>query len=275
MPAPDASGALAHLRGECGDCFALCCVGLPFAKSADFAVDKPGGTPCRNLRADYGCGIHADLRDRGFSGCTVFDCFGAGQKVSQVTFGGRSWRESPDVAGPMFEVFPVMRQLHELLWYLAEALERPAARPLHKDLRRALDGVERLTRLGPDELARVDVAAQRAPIGELLSRTSELVRAGVSGQRKNRRGADLMGARLRSADLRGASLRGAYLIGADLRDADLRFADVLGADFRDADVSGADLTDAVFLTRPQVAAARGDARTKLPARVDRPAHWAR
>ncbi|WP_436772877.1 pentapeptide repeat-containing protein [Yinghuangia sp. YIM S09857] len=263
------------LRGDCANCFALCCVALPFAKSADFAADKAGGTPCRNLRPDDTCGVHAGLRREGYSGCTVFDCFGAGQKVSQVTFAGRSWRGAPDVARPMFEVFPVMRQLHELLWYLGEAAVLPAARTLHPELRRARDEIERLTLLGPGELARLDVASHRGPVGELLARTSELVRAGVGGKRRDHRGADLMGARLRGADLRGASLRGAYLIGADLRGADLRLADVLGADFRDADVSGADLTGAVFLTQPQVAAARGDARTRLPDRVDRPAHWAR
>ncbi|MGW0660534.1 pentapeptide repeat-containing protein [Streptodolium elevatio] len=276
MPtAPPPANAPADLRGDCANCFALCCVALPFAKSADFAADKPGGTPCGNLRPDHTCGIHAALRREGFSGCTVFDCFGAGQKVSQITFAGRSWRGSPDVARPMFDVFPVMRQLHELLWYLTEAVELPAARPLLPDLRRALSEIERLTLLGPGELARLDVAAHRAPVGELLARTSELARAEVGGKRKNRRGADLMGAKLRGADLRGASLRGAYLVGADLRGADLRLADVLGADFRDADVSGADLTGAVFLTQPQVAAARGDARTRLPVRVGRPAHWAR
>jgi hypothetical protein len=27
------------------DCFALCCTAKPFARSADFAIDKPPGTP--------------------------------------------------------------------------------------------------------------------------------------------------------------------------------------------------------------------------------------
>ena len=35
------------------------------------------------------------------------------------------------------DVFPVMRRLHELLWYLAEALTLPGARPLQGELRRA------------------------------------------------------------------------------------------------------------------------------------------
>ncbi|MFC7471170.1 pentapeptide repeat-containing protein [Actinomadura keratinilytica] len=82
------------------------------------------------------------------------------------------------------------------------------------------------------------------------------------------------GARLRGADLRGASLRGALLIGADLRDADLRWADLIGADLRGADLSGADLRGSVYVTGTQLAAARGDAATRLPGAVRRPAHWA-
>jgi len=75
------------------------------------------------------------------------------------------------------------------------------------------------------------------------------------------------------ADLRRASLRGALLLGADLRGADLRLADLLGADLRGADLRGADLSTSLFLTPMQAAAARGDAATRLPARVPRPAHW--
>ncbi|NJP97618.1 pentapeptide repeat-containing protein [Nonomuraea sp. FMUSA5-5] len=259
------------LLADCESCFGLCCVALPFAASADFAVDKAGGQPCHNLRDDFRCSIHAQLRERGFPGCTVFDCFGAGQKVSQVTYEGRSWREEPATARQMYAVFPVMRQLHELLWYLAEALTLEAARPLHDALRAALDETERLTRQGADALEKLDVAAHRGEVNELLLRASELARAGLKG--KERRGADLIGARLKGADLRGANLRGAYLIGADLRGADLRQADLIGADLRGADLSGADLTGSVFLTQAQVNAARGDSATRLPGSLSRPAHW--
>nr|WP_243716328.1 pentapeptide repeat-containing protein [Actinomadura darangshiensis] len=261
------------LTADCANCSGLCCVALPFARSADFAVDKDAGEPCRNLLDDFRCGIHAGLRERGFAGCTVFDCFGAGQKVSQQTFGGRDWRQDRDVARRMFAVFPVMRHLHEVLWYLDEAIAMPSAEPIRDDLRRTFDDVERLTRGGPGELAEVDVGAVRESANVLLRRASELARAGVPGRKRNRRGADLIGAKLRNADLRGADLRGAYLIAADLRGADLRAADLIGADLRDADLRGADLTGALFLTRPQLASARGDAATRLPAGLDRPAHW--
>ncbi|PHQ48171.1 hypothetical protein BLA24_32635 [Streptomyces cinnamoneus] len=265
------------LRADCGDCFGLCCVALPFAASVDFAVNKDAGKPCGNLQEDFRCGIHSRLRERGFKGCTVFDCFGAGQKVSQVTFGGEDWRGSGGTAREMFGVFPVMRQLHELLWYLAEALERPAARPLHRDLRRALDATERLSRESAAALLELDVAAHRQEVNVLLLRTSELVRAKAPAGRKakDRRGADLMGARLKGADLRGANLRGAYLIAADLTGADLRLTDLIGADLRDASLVGADLSDSLFLTQAQVNAAKGDGRTKLPRSLTRPGHWDR
>ncbi|TMV52275.1 pentapeptide repeat-containing protein [Paenibacillus mesophilus] len=269
------------LTADCESCFGLCCVALPFAASADFAIDKDAGRPCPHLQADFRCGMHQSLRQRGFRGCTVYDCFGAGQKVAQVTYGGKDWREAPGTAKQMFEVFPIMRQLHELLWYLTEALTLQPARPIHEEVSSALDETERLTRLSPDSLLELDVAAHRANVNTLLLRTSELVRADARLKQKNPsqrqktygRGADLIGAKLRGADLRGANLRGAYLIAADLRGADLRAADLIGADFRDADLSGADLTDSLFLTQPQLNSAKGNADTKLPPTLARPAHW--
>jgi uncharacterized protein YjbI with pentapeptide repeats len=246
-------------------------VGPAFAASADFAVDKPAGTPCPNLGDDFRCGIHAHLRERGFSGCEVFDCFGAGQQLTQVTFGGHSWREAPEVAAAQFAVLPVMRQLHEILWYLTEALSLPAATPLHDEVRTAQERTEGLTAGTGEELTAFDVGAYRREVGELLGRVSELVRG---SRAPDRRGADLMGRDLRRKPLRDASLRGAYLIRADLRGVDLGAADLLGADLRAADVRGADLSRCLFLTRPQVQAARGDTSTRLPVVLDRPAHWA-
>jgi uncharacterized protein YjbI with pentapeptide repeats len=249
----------------------LCCVVPAFTASADFALDKPAGRPCPNLRADFRCGIHDRLRQNGFPGCAAYDCFGAGQKVAQDTFGGEDWRRAPQIAVRMFAVFPVMRHLHELLWYLSEALALRPARSMRDELRRALDETERLTRLHPDELERLDVAAVRGDANALLLRASELARAETLGP--DRWGADLIGAWLAGADLRGANLRGARLIGADLRRADLRLADLTGADLRGADLAGADLTGTIFLTQSQIDAASGDAATRLPAPLGRPRHW--
>jgi uncharacterized protein YjbI with pentapeptide repeats len=260
-----------RLTADCSRCAGLCCVALPFAASADFAVDKAAGTPCGHLQADFRCGIHAGLREAGYAGCTVYDCFGAGQQVVQVTFGGRDWRGHPELADSMFAVFPVVRVLHELLWYLAEARALPSAAPLSDALDAAVTQTDRLAAGTPDELAALDVEAHRRSVADLLGQVSDRARA--AGPGPNHRGAQLLGARLRGADLRRASFRGALLVGADLRGADLRGADVLGADLRGTDLAGADLRDALFLTTAQVAAARGDAGTRLPPAIARPGHW--
>jgi uncharacterized protein YjbI with pentapeptide repeats len=270
-PADDS--ARLRLRADCERCFALCCVAPAFSASADFAFTKTAGRACPHLQSDFRCGIHARLRQQGFRGCAAYDCFGAGQQVSQVTFGGQDWRRAQRTAKQMFEVFPIVRALHELLWYLTEALALPQARPLRAELSRALAETERLTHNSPEVLVRLDVTAHRRDVNALLLRTSELVRAEAGHRNQDLRGADLIGANLKGADLRGASLRGAYLIGADLRGADLRMADLIGVDLRDADLSGADLTGSIFLIQSQLDAASGDAATKVPASLTRPAHW--
>jgi Uncharacterized low-complexity proteins len=272
---------LSHLRADCESCFGLCCAALPFAASSDFAKDKAAGQPCPELRDDYRCGIHSKLRPSGYRGCTVYDCFGAGQKVSQLTFEGRGWKEAPDASARMFEVFPIMWQIHELLWFLTDALSREPAKPIRHELLQALQETDELTKLNPDKLLQLSVSAQRAAVNPLLLQASELVRQEARKRfkgplrtpKKAGRGADLIGAKLREADLRCANLRGAYLIAADLREADLRFADLIGADLRDTDLRGADLTDALFVSQSQLNAAKGDKTTRIPARLSRPDHW--
>jgi hypothetical protein len=245
-----------------------------FSASADFAVDKPPGVPCRHLGDDFRCGIHASLRDRGFPGCTAFDCLGAGQRVVQETFGGRTWRDSAEVAERMFAAFGVVLRLHELLWHLSSALglDVDLDPPLRDALVRARDATDALAAGSPDALEALDLEAHRREVDALLARVSALAPSGRPGP--DLRGADLLGQDLRRRDLRAADLRGALLIGADLRGADLTGADLIGADLRAARLGGADLRGALFVTPTQVAAADGDAGTRLPPDVPRPAHWA-
>jgi hypothetical protein len=174
----------------------------------------------------------------------------------------------------MLAVFPIVRALHELLWYVTEARTLRAAEPLRAELDRAAGQVDRLSCGTPDELLDLDLAAYRHEVNTLLRRASELARAEAgSGTRPNRSGADLLGADLRGADLRGANLRGTLLIEADLRGADLRAADLTGADLRNADLRGARLDGCLFLTQAQLDAAGGDGSTVVPPGLNRPTHW--
>jgi hypothetical protein len=248
---------------DCSRCLALCCVGPGFAASADFAIDKPPRTPCPHLRPDSWCGIHDRLRDRGFPGCVVFDCFGAGQQVVQVTFGGATRREPA-----MVDALAVLHPLHEVLALLDEAVRSPA---VADDAAALVDHVEQLVARDADALAAVDVGAVRREAAAVFD---DLVAAAHGGEPgTDLRGADLAGADLRRRDLRAARLRGALLVGADLRGVDLDRAELLGADLRGADVRGARLAGALLLTAPQLTAATGDAATTVPSHLPRPSHW--
>jgi hypothetical protein len=272
-------GPREDLRADCANCFGLCCAALAFARSADFPFDKPAGDPCINLDDQDRCSIHRHLRERGFKGCTVFECFGAGQKVSQHTFAARSWREDLPTRAAMFAAFPIVRRLHELLWYLDQAItlveaDRDTA-PWEEQFKR----VRELSELPATELTDLDVDAEYDAVRPLLIAASEVAREHAPRPKRARfgrplgPGSELLGARLAGADLRGVCLRGSTLVAADLTGARLDRCDVLGVDMRDTELAGADLAEAIFLTQMQVNSARGNAATRLPPGFEHPPHW--
>jgi uncharacterized protein YjbI with pentapeptide repeats len=241
------------LTADCSRCDALCCVLLPFRREGGFGADKPGGVACHHLREDDRCGIHADLRERGWPGCVVFDCFGAGQQVTNVTYAGTSWRDldDPGHLGEMAAVLSSQRLVHEMLRHLLEVAERspdPAAAELTERLLVLRDAT-------PVEILTADLDELQEACSDLLTAASLRLRDPAGPDLSY---TDLAGQDLRDRDLRSASLRGALLIGADLRDVVLQRTDLLGADLRGADLRGADLAEALFVTGPQLAGARTD-----------------
>jgi uncharacterized protein YjbI with pentapeptide repeats len=269
------------LKIECEKCFGLCCVALYFSASEGFPKDKAAGTPCSNLNQEFKCGVHKDLRKKGFKGCTAYDCFGAGQKIAQVTYEGQDWKQGKQPAKQMMEVFLIMRQLHEILWYLAEAYRVQTSKKIKTKLVELINEIEQLTYLKPELLIKLDVESHRDKARELFHQTSEMVRSNASSGKKSalKHGKmiagrpDFMGADLRRANLMGADLRGAFLIAANLSGTDLSGADLIGADLRDANVRGANLENSIFITQAQINAAVGDADTRLPITLARPGYW--
>jgi len=280
------------LAADCSRCVGLCCVAPAFAASADFAFSKPAGVACRHLAPDASCTIHDRLIPSGFPGCVAYDCFGAGQRVVALFGGGPR-------SAPMLSAYETVRQLHELLWYVADALSRPPAAPVHAAIADARRAIEAAIAGGPPSIEATDPAAHRATVAPLLRRASALTRtavppaagrdlagrdlAGRDLAGRDLAGRDLAGRDLAGRDLAGRDLAGrdlsradlstASLIGADLRGAGLQVADLLAADLRGANLDGADLSGALYLTRTQVGSARGSATTRLPDGLPRPAHW--
>ena len=269
------------LTADCTKCFGLCCTALNIVASSDFPINKPAGIPCVNLQSNYGCQIHSNLRERGSKGCTVFDCLGAGQVVSQVTFKGQSWRDNPEIGDKMFQVFPIMEQIHEMIAYTAEALSYDIPHALSDNLSVQLKELQNLTKLDAEQLLSLDLVMYRFPINKLLSETSKYIRESLIAKLPSTRNAknyiyeraDWIGKKFRGKDLRAIDLRGAYLIAADMRNADLRCVDFIGADLRDADLRGANLSTSMFLTQMQINSAKGDLKTTLPSHIQRPSHW--
>jgi hypothetical protein len=256
----------AELRADCAGCAALCCVAPAFARSADFAIDKPAGVRCLHLADDHRCSIHERLRPAGFPGCAAYDCFGAGQRLVRQTDEGPATGTAELMAA-----LPVLRGLHELLWYLGDALSLTPPDPVRRQLTAAAAEVEAMAAGSAAALAGLDVGPLRAAVAPLLRETSRLARSGLGGDDLAEQ--DLAGRDLGGAGMAGACLRGAVLLGADLRLADLSRADLLGADLRGADLRGARLDGAFYLTRTQVGSALGDKWTTLLTGLEHPAHW--
>lgn len=176
----------ASLKADCSKCAALCCIALPFDKSDKFAFDKPGGAACKHLLAGHACSIHNRLVQQGFSGCTAYECHGAGQRVVQDVFGGRSWQDDASLVEPMSDAFFAMRQIHDLLYLLSAARQLPLE-PAHKARCAALEA-----RLDPQEgwnresLASFQIDAARADVSIFLRSLQGLVErtGGTSAQKK-------------------------------------------------------------------------------------------
>ena len=260
--------ATPELRADCSRCFALCCVAPSFARSADFGFDKAAGEPCRNLADDFRCSVHDRLRDLGLPGCTIYDCFGAGQQLSQVTFAGRDWRTHPRTAPQMFARSPAMRQCTRC------SGTSPRRRPLAPSLA-ARPAAARTTRRW-----RLTALGARRPGGAGRRRaTARGRRPAAPGQRAGpRRRPGTAGAPTwpgPGSAVRTCAARPAGRPARRRRPP--RRRPVAGRPDRGrpagADLGGADLSSALFLTQLQVNAARGDAATRIPESLARRAHW--
>lgn len=176
----------------------------------------------------------------------------------------------------MFAVFPIVQQLHEMLWYLNRALTLKETKPIQEDLQKIYEETIELTEKKPNEILVIDVRAHRSKVNPLLLETSRLYRAKSKNKGKNNRmkkSVDLIGANLKGQNLQGEDFRGKLMIASVLSQSDLRKCDFIGADLRDANLRGADLTEALFLTQSQINSAVGDVHTKIPSYLEKPSHW--
>jgi len=148
-----------------------------------FGYDKPAQTPCINLQPDFRCSIHGRLAESGFPGCIAFDCYGAGQWVTQQVFQGASWRDSVLTGKRMFEAFSRFRTLHELMALLIVARQHVKEKDILEKLDRKLKEIEKITVAETADCGRIEITTLRQEImGFLREHVSLSKMAGITGE---------------------------------------------------------------------------------------------
>lgn len=265
-------GLLEELKIDCSKCSGLCCVALFFSKMDGFPEDKTAGIPCVNLQNDFKCKIHSELIKRKMRGCIGYDCFGAGQKVTQVIYNSSNWRTEPPKAQEMYDVFLAIFQLHQILDFLAEAKTIIPARALWGDIKVLIKEGREVCNSTPQYILAYDIEKYKGQVNETLKKVSNLIRANYNPI-KEEHNKNFIGKSYKEKNLSGKDFTMSLLIAADFEKCSFHGANFLGADTRDTNFSSADLSEAVFLTQGQVNSAKGNSHTKLPVNLCRPTTW--
>lgn len=261
---------LAKLTIDCEKCSGLCCVALHCAKTEGFPADKIAGKPCQNLMPDFRCAIHSKLVQSKMKGCLAYDCFGAGQKVTQDCYPSINWQTKSEQANQIFAVFLAVFQLHQMLWYLVEASSLSLGERIKSDIDELILENERMTALYPDEILNLDIQAYRLKVNKLLKEVSKMIAVhAIRGEEKK----EYLGKNFKGANLDGRDFSMSLMIAANLEGCSLRGTNFLGADMRDVNIKNTDLSESVFLTQMQISTTRGNINTKLPDSLTYPTVW--
>ena len=261
-----------QMKSDCSRCSALCCTALFFSKSDGFPKDKVSGQPCTNLTEDYRCKIHSQLEKQNMRGCIGYDCFGAGQQVTQVIYQGQTWNDIPDRSTEIFDVFLIVFQLYQIRYYLTEATSLISAQPLKEALQCLIDENIKMCHYCPNSILSLDLEQYRQRANYVLKQVCKLLQQSVHSESKIVP-SNFLGGNFKGRNMSGADLSSKLLIAANFEKSLFNGTIFLGADTRDTNFSNADLSEAVFLTQGQVNSAKGNRNTKLPYHLDYPSTW--
>jgi hypothetical protein len=104
----------------------------------------------------------------GCGGCAIYDCYGAGQRVTRAFAGAQ------DAEALRSESFLFLRRVHEHLWLLTEAAKLcpKSERDLQGDLARAITSLDSIAR-DPARLKEMDLEAPLTAARVLLRRVGD------------------------------------------------------------------------------------------------------
>ncbi|MBE5975558.1 pentapeptide repeat-containing protein [Lacrimispora xylanisolvens] len=259
------------LKIDCKNCSGLCCVSLYCTKTDGFPANKEAGIPCTYLDSDYGCNIHSKLSEKNYKGCIAYDCFGAGQRATQLCLKNGTWKTNPKHADMIFETFMIVFQLHQMLWYLVEAFQLTSDNKLKSTIDELIQENEQIAEMLPENCSKTDLSAYRLKVNTVLKQISTAISISTSTSRHS----DMMylGKNFKKANLDGIDFSMSLMIASNFTGCSLKKTNFLGADIRDANVKDTDLSECIFLTQMQINSAIGNKNTRLPDKLCRPAAW--
>lgn len=263
---------LEQLKADCSKCSGLCCTALFFSKIDGFPENKKAGKPCTNLQNNYRCKIHHELEKRNMKGCIGYDCFGAGQHVTQYIYKGDTWQTSPEQSKEIFYIFVIVFQLYQIRYFLEESKLIIPAKKLWSDIENLIKENEALCNSTPQSILKTNIDSYRNKVNITLKQVCASIIKYFNNS-SNSRLTEFLGRNFKNRDMSGLDLSMKLLIAANFDNCIFDGAVFLGADTRDTNFSNADLREAVFLTQGQINSAKGNRNTKLPEHLDYPVTW--
>lgn len=256
------------LKIDCKNCSGLCCVALYCAKTDGFPENKNAGIPCKHLNSNFQCEIHSKLVDMNMKGCLAYDCFGAGQKVTQDLFPNTPWKSNQEKSKIIFEVFLRVFQLHQMEWYLLESLTLVRDKSLSEKIEKLILRIELVLEQSYENIMKFDINSFRLEVNPILKSISNQY---SSSHILNRN--DFVGKDFKKANLDGKDFSMSLLIAANLEGCSLKYTNFLGADLRDTSFKNTDLSSCLYLTQIQINSSIGNKNTILPKNLNRPISW--
>lgn len=265
-------GEFEQLKADCSRCSGLCCTALYFSKVDGFPENKIAGKPCTKLQKDYRCNIHRELKKRNMKGCIGYDCFGAGQHVTQDIYKGETWQTSQEYSKEIFEVFMKVFQFYQMRYFLEESMTIVTAKELSNDIIKLIDENKGICNSTPQIILDTDIESYRNKVNIVLKQVCSSITTSFKYS-INMDLTDFLGKDLSKRDMSGLDLSMKLLITTNFDDCKFDGTIFLGADTRDTNFSNADLREAAFLSQGQINSAKGNKNTKIPQYLDYPVTW--
>ena len=256
---------------DCSRCSGLCCIALYCFKSDGFPQNKPVGKPCINLMDNFKCRIHNDLERMGMRGCIGYDCFGAGQYLTEEVYSGVTWQTQPERVKEICDLYMFMYRMFQLRFFLYESKKLASSETLLPEINQLLQENDEICRLPIQEMLPYPIDAYQDKVNHVLKKSCvELNKfLGV----KNSTETNFLNRNFKGKNLSGFDFNMKPLIASNFQNCNFKGATFIGTDTRDANFDGADLREAVFLSQGQINAAKGSRRTKLPKHLKYPVTW--